>query len=54
MKFSIFDFRFSIVLLIASCACGAEIGVRGGRFEIDRKGVFLMGCSYYGGVGGSD
>lgn len=54
MKFSIFDFRFSIVLLLASCAGAAEIGVRGKSFEIDRRQVFLLGCSYYAGIGASD
>jgi len=38
-------------MLMAGCACAAEVGVKGSSFEIDGKKVFLLGCSYYGGVG---
>src|SRR5207249_4292560 len=30
------------------------IGVEGGRFTLDGKPAFLLGISYYGGVGASD
>jgi hypothetical protein len=56
MKFAIFDWRFAIwgMALLTSCAMGAEIGVRGKTFTIDGGSVFLLGCSYYGGIGASD
>jgi hypothetical protein len=44
----------AIVMLVASCAWGAEIEVRGKMFAVDRRSVFLLGCSYYGGVGAAE
>jgi hypothetical protein len=35
-------------------AWGAEIGVREKSFTVDGRSVFLLGCSYYGGIGASD
>src|SRR3954451_6183635 len=43
--------RFAILLLLSSCAMGAEVEVRGSMFGIDGRPVFLLGCSYYAGVG---
>jgi hypothetical protein len=48
------------LLLIAAClslalpASGSAIGVDAGRFTIDGKPTFLLGISYYGGLGASD
>jgi len=33
---------------------GTEIGVKGKSFEMDGKPVFLLGCSYYGGIGAGE
>src|SRR5687768_15569606 len=54
MRPAIRDLLFAIVALTASCARGAEIGVKDKHFEIDGKQVFLLGCSYYGGTGASE
>lgn len=41
-------------LLMASAATAAEIGVGGKEFLIDGRPKFLLGCSYYSGIGASD
>ncbi len=51
MRLTISNLRFAILILLASRALGTEIGVRGREFVVDGKPVFLLGCSYYSGVG---
>jgi hypothetical protein len=46
-------FALSIVLSSASNRA-AEIEVSGKMIAVDRRPVFLLGCSYYGGVGASE
>ena len=46
--------HFLIVLLLATVSLAGELGVSGTRFTIDREPVFLLGCSYYAGLGASD
>lgn len=47
-----------VATLAAAVFCGvasaAQVGMRGTSFTIDDKSVFLLGCSYYGGLGASD
>ena len=48
---------FPILLLFAmtsSAAQGVELGVKQDRLTIDGKPVFLLGCSYYSGLGASE
>jgi hypothetical protein len=40
--------------LLATSASGAEIGVKGKMFTVDARSGFLLGCSYYAGIGASD
>ena len=56
MRFAICKLQFAIwgMALVTSCAMGAEIGVRGKMFTVDGRSVFLLGCSYYAGIGASD
>lgn len=47
----------SILLLFAvasSAAQGVELGLKQDQFTIDGKPVFLLGCSYYSGLGASE
>lgn len=47
-------YTFAALALWAARAGAAEIGVQGTQFTIDGKPTFLLGCSYYGGLGASD
>ncbi len=40
-----------LVLLAASATRGVALGVDGDRFTLDGKPAFLLGCSYYAGLG---
>ena len=37
-----------------SVAAGVEVATEGARFTLDGKPTFLLGCSYYAGLGASD
>jgi len=52
-----FIYSALVLLLIAmtsSVAQGVELGVKQDRFTIDGKPIFLLGCSYYSGLGASE
>ena len=40
--------------MTSSAARGVELGVKQDRFTIDGKPIFLLGCSYYSGLGASE
>jgi len=46
----------SLLILLTSCATASatELGVQGTSFTLDGKPAFLLGCSYYAGLGASD
>src|SRR5258706_13333619 len=54
MKFAFLKFPFVLLLFFVSGAFGAEIGVRGKLFTVDGRSVFLLGCSYYSGIGAGE
>jgi hypothetical protein len=43
-----------LALTLARGARATEIGIDGGRFTINGEPTFLLGCSYYGGLGASE
>jgi hypothetical protein len=43
-----------LMAIMARSTRGAELGVERDRFTIDGKPAFLLGCSYYGGLGASE
>jgi hypothetical protein len=48
----------AICMSVCSVAQGVqkthELGVRGSQFTLDGRPVFLLGCSYYGALGGDE
>lgn len=46
--------HYFLVLLIGTASFATELGVSGTRFTIDGKPAFLLGCSYYAGLGASE
>jgi hypothetical protein len=49
-------YALATCLLLACCvrARATDLGIDGSRFTLDRKPAFLLGCSYYAGLGASD
>jgi hypothetical protein len=49
-------YALAACLLLACCAHAraTEFGIQGSRFTLDGKPAFLLGCSYYAGLGASD
>ena len=47
-------YTFAAIALWAARAGAAEIAVQGTQFTIDGKPTFLLGCSYYAGLGAKD
>ena len=53
-----------LLLVLLSCVGSAfatragerltELGIQGGGFTLDGKPTFLLGCSYYAGIGASE
>jgi len=43
--------RFAICILLSNWAMGAELRVAGRNLQLDGRPAFLLGCSYYSGVG---
>ena len=48
--------RFVLFVIVASAtaARGAELRVEGSQFTVDGRPTFLLGCSYYGGLGAAE
>src|SRR5687767_6640427 len=44
----------ALTLAAGGATRGADLGVERARFTLDGKPAFLLGCSYYGGLGASD
>ena len=42
------------LIVLAGTASGVELRVERDQFTIDGKPAFLLGCSYYGGLGASE
>ena len=53
---SVTHYAPALALLLAWCATtrAAELAIEGTRFTLDRKPAFLLGCSYYAGLGAGD
>jgi hypothetical protein len=49
-------YALALCLLLACCfeARATDVGIAGNRFTLDGKPAFLLGCSYYAGLGASD
>ena len=49
-------YALAACLLLTCCvrARGTDLGIDGSRFTLDGKPAFLLGCSYYAGLGASD
>jgi hypothetical protein len=43
-----------LLLTLARSAPATEVGIQGDRFTLDGKPAFLLGCSYYAGLGADD
>jgi len=43
-----------VIFMGQSTAIGVEVAVDGGRFLVNDKPVFLLGCSYYGALGAAE
>src|SRR6185437_8549647 len=48
------QFFLLLIVVMAPAARGVELGAERDRFTIDGKPTFLLGCSYYGGLGASE